>query len=69
MRIYSLYCKEKKDSLDIGRDKEMLDMRQKKAITEELKTRYSKATKKVKSKMLDEFCATTGYNRCSNCFI
>ena len=42
----------------------MLDMRQKKAITEELKTRYSKATKKEKTKMLDEFCAVTGYNRC-----
>ena len=42
----------------------MLDMRQKKAVTEELKTRYNKASKKVKSKMLDEFCATIGYNRC-----
>ena len=42
----------------------MLDMRQKKAVTEELRTRYSKASKKVKSKMLDEFCATTRYNRC-----
>jgi len=42
----------------------MLDMRQKKAITEELKTRYNKATKKEKTKMLDEFCATTRYNRC-----
>jgi len=42
----------------------MLDMRQKKAITEELKTRYSKASKKQKTKMLDEFCATIGYNRC-----
>ncbi len=42
----------------------MLDMRQKKAVTEELKTRYNKASKKVKAKMLDEFCATIGYNRC-----
>jgi len=41
----------------------MLDMRQKKAVTKELKKRYSKATKKEKSIMLDEFCATTGYNR------
>ena len=41
----------------------MLDMRQKKAVTKELKKRYSKATKKKKSIMLDEFCATTGYNR------
>jgi len=38
--IYSLYCKEKINSLDIGRNGEMLDMRQKKAIIEELKTRY-----------------------------
>jgi len=42
----------------------MLDMRQKKAITEESRTRYSKASKKQKTKLLDEFCATTGYNRC-----
>jgi len=42
---------------------EMLNMRQKKAVTKELKKRYSKATKKKKSIMLDEFCATTGYNR------
>jgi len=42
----------------------MLDMRQKKAITEESRTRYSKASKKQKTKMLDEFCATTRYNRC-----
>ena len=41
----------------------MLDMRQKKAVTKELKKRYNKATKKKKSIMLDEFCATTGYNR------
>jgi len=42
----------------------MLDMRQKKAITKELRTRYNKATKGQKGIMLDEFCATTGYNRC-----
>ncbi len=42
----------------------MLDMRQKKAITKELKKRYSRATKGQKGVMLDEFCATTGYNRC-----
>jgi len=41
----------------------MLDMRQKKAVTKELKKRYNKATKKKKSIMLDEFCATTRYNR------
>jgi len=42
---------------------EMLDMRQKKAVTKELKARYNRATKKKKTVMLDEFCATTGYNR------
>ncbi len=42
----------------------MLDMRQKKAVTKELKKRYAKAVKKQKGVMLDEFCATTGYNRC-----
>ena len=41
----------------------MLDMRQKKAVTKELKKRYNKATKKGKGVILDEFCATTGYNR------
>ena len=41
----------------------MLDMRQKKAVTKEIKKRYNRATKKKKSIMLDEFCATTGYNR------
>jgi len=42
---------------------EMLDMRQKKAVRKQLKIRYGKATKKQKGVMLDEFCATTGYNR------
>lgn len=41
----------------------MLDMRQKKAITKELRARYNKTTKRQKSIMLDEFCAVTGYNR------
>ena len=41
----------------------MLDMRQKKAVTKQLKKRYTRATKKQKGVMLDEFCATTGYNR------
>jgi len=48
---------------------EMLDMRQKKAITKELRKRYNQATKKKKGIMLDEFCATTGYNRCYASFI
>jgi hypothetical protein len=39
---------------------EMLDMRQKKAVTKELKKRYNKATKKQKGVMLDEFCAIKG---------
>ena len=42
----------------------MLDMRQRQAITKELKTRYNKTTKKEKAKILDEFTALTGYNRC-----
>ncbi len=39
-------------------------MRQKQAITKELKIRYNKARKKEKTKILDEFTALTGYNRC-----
>ena len=42
----------------------MLDVRQKQAITKELKVRYNKAAKKEKGKILDEFTALTGYNRC-----
>lgn len=42
----------------------MLNMRQKKAITKELKARYNRATKKENGKILDEFTALTGYNRC-----
>jgi len=38
-------------------------MRQKKAITAEVSKRYIKAIKKDKGKILDEFCATTNYNR------
>ncbi len=38
-------------------------MRHRKAITTEVQERYRKATKKDKSKILDEFSATTGYNR------
>jgi len=41
----------------------MLNMKQKKAITAEVGARYIKANKKDKGKILDEFCATTGYNR------
>jgi len=41
----------------------MLTMREKKALTAEIQDRYSKATKKGKIRILDEFIATTGYNR------
>jgi len=41
----------------------MLTMKQKKAITAEVGLRYIKATKKDKGKILEEFCATTKYNR------
>jgi len=41
----------------------MLEMKQKKAITAEVGARYIKAAKKEKVKILDEFCATTKYNR------
>jgi hypothetical protein len=41
----------------------MLTMREKKALTAEIQDRYGKATKKAKSKILDEFTVTTGYNR------
>jgi len=41
----------------------MLTMRQKKALTAEIQYRYNKATKKGKTKILDEFTATAGYNR------
>lgn len=38
-------------------------MKQKQALTQAIKKRYQKATKKDKSKILDELIATTGYNR------
>ncbi|MBL7124091.1 MAG: transposase family protein [Actinobacteria bacterium] len=38
-------------------------MREKKALTAEIQNRYNKATKKTKAVILDEFTATTGYNR------
>jgi len=40
-----------------------LTMREKKAITKEVSKRYRKARKKEKGVMLNEFVATTGYNR------
>jgi len=41
----------------------MLAMKHRKALTSEVQDRYTKASKKTKAKILDEFCTTTGYNR------
>ncbi|MBM3700706.1 MAG: hypothetical protein FJW68_07360 [Actinobacteria bacterium] len=41
----------------------MLNTKDKKAITNEVGTRHIRANKKDKGKILDEFCATTSYNR------
>jgi hypothetical protein len=38
-------------------------MSQRNAVTNELKERYHKASKKPKGQILDEFCELTGYNR------
>lgn len=40
-----------------------LDLMTRKRITQEITKRYRKASKKEKGRMLDEFCALTGYNR------
>jgi hypothetical protein len=40
-----------------------LDMKTKKKLTEETSKRYCRASKKEKTKIIDEFTATTGYNR------
>ena len=40
-----------------------LDMKTRKKLTEETAKRYCTAGKKQKSKIIDEFTATTGYNR------
>ena len=40
-----------------------LDMRTKKILLEETAKRYCWASKKEKTKIIDEFTATTGYNR------
>ena len=45
----------------------MLTMRQKKAVTRELRDRYQRASKKEKTMMLNEFIRLTGYNRCYAC--
>ena len=40
-----------------------LDMKTKKKLTEETAKRYCTASKKNKTKIIDEFITTTGYNR------
>ena len=47
----------------------MLTMRQKKAVTRELKDRYQRSSKKEKSIILNGFIQFTGYNRCYACQI
>ena len=47
----------------------MLTMRQKKAVTRELRDRYRRASKKEKGMMLNEFIQISGYNRCYACQI
>jgi len=42
-------------------------MRQKKAVTRELRDRYQKLSKKEKTMMLNEFIQLTRYNRCYAC--
>jgi hypothetical protein len=44
-------------------------MRQKKAITRELRDRYQKSSKKEKTIILNEFIQLTRYNRCYACQI
>jgi len=45
----------------------MLTMRQKKAVTRELRDRYQRSSKKEKSIILNGFIQLTGYNRCYAC--
>jgi hypothetical protein len=40
-----------------------LTMREKQAVTREMVTEYTKATKKEKGRILDSFTELTGYNR------
>jgi hypothetical protein len=47
----------------------MLTMRQKKAVTKELKDRYQRSSKKGKTHILNEFIQLTSYNRCYACQI
>ena len=45
----------------------MLTMRQKKAVTRELRDRYQRLSKKEKTIFLNEFIQLTSYNRCYAC--
>ena len=45
----------------------MLAMRQKKAVTKELKDRYQRVSKKEKTMILNEFIRLTRHNRCYAC--
>jgi hypothetical protein len=47
----------------------MLTMRQKKAITKELRKRYQKAKKKEKTVILNEFLRLTGYSKTRGGFV
>jgi len=49
------------------RQKGMLTMRQKKAVTRELRDRYQRSSKKEKTIILNGFIQLTGYNRCYAC--
>ena len=40
-----------------------LDLMTRKRITKEVSKRYKKTSKKEKGRILDEFCALSGYNR------
>ena len=44
-------------------------MRQKKAVTKELRDQYQRSSKKEKSIILNGFIQLTGYNRCYACQI
>jgi hypothetical protein len=41
-----------------------MDMRTRKTVVKEAAKRYRRARKKDKGRLLDEFVALTGYNRC-----
>jgi hypothetical protein len=41
-----------------------MDMRTRKTVVKEAAKRYRRARKKDKGRLLDEFVAFTGYNRC-----